>query len=404
MKGTIYKSTSRHGRTTWRYMIDAGRDEQGKRIRPSESGFRLEREAMDAMNAVLRDLRGGRVGTAGTFGEFLTRWLPYHTQAKQLAPKTAERYPSLAAHAIRALGHIPLKNLTPFVFDDLYVKLAQTPQPKTGRTLSPKTIREVHNVVRVALKRAVKTKLLAFNPADGVDLPRITQKEARALNAAQMVEFQRTATGSWVDLLIRLAGALGARRGELLACRWSDLNWSTSTMRIERSLYQVKQEIGIKSTKQRTARDVSVPPSLMAYLKMHKEQQDQNAALVGPDYRHDLDLIFAGPAGEYLLPSSVTRAAVRLAKKAGLSGIGLHSLRHSHASALLHAGVPITNVAKRLGHRDAHTTARIYAHALPDTDQDTALIWDKLMAKKPRQPKLRAQLGTTRDADLPVKN
>lgn len=76
-----------------------------------------------------------------------------------------------------------------------------------------------------------------------------------------------------------------------------------------------------------------------------------------------------------------------MSKKADLSGIGLHSLRHSHASALLHAGVPITNVAKRLGHRDAYTTAKIYAHSLPDTDQDTALIWDNLMSGKPRQPK-----------------
>ncbi len=114
----------------------------------------------------------------------------------------------------------------------------------------------------------------------------------------------------------------------------------------------------------------------MEYLKLHRQDQKQYKAVFGSDYRTDLDLIFAGPAGTYLLPSSVTRAAVRTAKAAGLAGVGLHTLRHTHASALLHAKVPITNVAKRLGHRDAYTTAKIYAHAIPDTDHEVAATWD----------------------------
>ena len=375
MKGSVFKSVAPNGRVSWRYQIDAGRDENGKRIRISESGFRLEREADDALREKIQELkRGGPVGTVGSLKEYLERWLPYHAKAKPLAPKTAERYASLAAHATRALGAVPLKDLTTFMLDDLYVKLAET--------LSAKTVREVHNVVHVALKRAVKTKLIPFNPADGCDLPRLDQKEAVALNPDQLAVYQAAAAGTWVDLLIRLAAAIGARRGELLASRWSDLDWDTNRLRIERSLYQVKGEIGIKPTKTRQVRVVSVPPSLMEYLKLHREAQEKDRALFGPDYRTDLDLIFADPAGNCLLPSSISRAAVRLAKKAGLSGVGLHSLRHTHASTLIRAGVPIPNVSKRLGHRDTYTTAKIYAHAIPDTDQDVAATWDKLMAEK----------------------
>jgi integrase len=387
MRGSVYKATAPNGQLSWRYQVDAGRDENGNRIRVSESGFRLEREADDALREKMRELKaGGPVGTIGTLKQYLDRWLPYHAKAKPLAPKTAERYASLVEHTIRALGKVPLKDLTPFLFDDLYVKLAET--------LSPKTVREVHNVVHVALKRAVKTKLIPFNPADGCDLPRVDQKEAVALSADQLDAYQAVATGTWVDLLIRLAAAIGARRGELLATTWPDLDWTSGRLRIERSLYQIVGSIGIKPTKTRTARVVSVPASLLEYLKVHKEQQDRNRAMFGPDYRTDLDLIFADPAGNYLMPHSVTRAAVRLAKKAGLKGVGLHTLRHTHASALLHAGVPITNVSKRLGHRDAYTTAKIYAHALPDTDQDVAATWDKVMGGN-REPKLPAQNGTT---------
>ena len=156
MKGTTYKSVASNGRVSWRYQIDAGRDEQGNRTRIGESGFRLEREANDAMIAKMQEIKGGRAPSPDSFSEYMKRWLPFHVKKGQLAPKTAECYTSLAAHAMKALGSVPLKDLTAFMFDDLYVKLAET--------LSPKTVREVHNVVHVALKRAVKTKLLPFQP------------------------------------------------------------------------------------------------------------------------------------------------------------------------------------------------------------------------------------------------
>lgn len=121
----------------------------------------------------MRELKFGRVSTMGTLKDCLDRWLPCQVKPKPLAPKTAERYASLARHATEVLGKVPLKDLTPFMFDDLYVKPSET--------LSAKTVREVHNVVHVALRRAVRTKLIQFNPADGCDLPRVDQKEAIAL-------------------------------------------------------------------------------------------------------------------------------------------------------------------------------------------------------------------------------
>jgi integrase len=396
MKGSIYKSVAPNGRTTWRYQIDAGRDQNGKRIRYSQSGFRLAREADDALREKLQELKHGVMGDPGTLGGYLERWLPYHIRAKPLAPTTAGRYESLLAHATKALGSVPLKRLTVFMFDELYVKLAET--------LKAKTIREVHSVLHVALKRAVKTKLLPFNPTDGCDLPRVDQKEARVLGAEQLAAYQQAAVGKWADLVIRLAAATGARRGELLACRWSDLTWTSCKLRIERSLYQVKGQIGLKSTKTRQARVVTIPASLIDYLKLHRDQQQQNREMYGTDYRTDLDLIFCTPEGNFLKPDSVSWAACDIAHRAGLKGVSLHSLRHTHASTLLANGVPIANVSKRLGRRDPYTTAKIYQHALPDTDQDVAATWDKLMAEKQPEPKLRAQNGTNSGSGKTVTN
>jgi len=389
MTGSVYKYKLPNGRAAWRYQVDAGRDEQGKRVRITESGFRYEREARAAMQRRIEQLqRGSGAVSTRTLGDYLEWWLPWHAETKPLAPKTAERYRSLAAHVIAALGRVPLAELTTVQLDDLYVRLR--------RRLSAKTVREVHNVVHVALKRAVKTKLIPANPADHCELPQLDQREMKALSPEQVHALQAAASGTWVDLIVRLASATGARRGEILALRWADIDWAQSRIRIERSLFQTRDRVDFKPTKTRQARVVALPASLLEYLRLHRQKQEEDRRLFGPDYRADLDLVFADPAGRPLLPSSVSRAVVRAARELGLKGVGLHSLRHSHASALLHAGVPITNVARRLGHRDTYTTARIYAHALPDTDQQVAQVWEKMLAEAAQTHPM-AQHGTIRE-------
>lgn len=80
-------------------------------------------------------------------------------------------------------------------------------------------------------------------------------------------------------------------------------------------------------------------------------------------------------------PDVVTKAARRFAKKAGLAGVSLHTIRHSHGSQLLSLGVPLPTVSKRLGHANVHVTATVYAHALPEDEIAAAQIWDTAMSK-----------------------
>lgn len=103
--------------------------------------------------------------------------------------------------------------------------------------------------------------------------------------------------------------------------------------------------------------------------------------LFGAAYQTALDLVFAGPDGDYLKPDSATAAACLLASKAGLKGVGLHSLRHSHASQLLSDGVPLPTVSKRLGHSSVNITAQIYSHAFRQDEIDAASTWEATMGK-----------------------
>ncbi len=93
------------------------------------------------------------------------------------------------------------------------------------------------------------------------------------------------------------------------------------------------------------------------------------------------------PDGSYIRPDTVTKAVRRIAKKAGLKDVSLHTLRHSHGSQLLSAGVPLPAVSKRLGHTNVYVTATVYAHALTSDESTAAEKWESAM-KRATNPKV----------------
>jgi integrase len=137
----------------------------------------------------------------------------------------------------------------------------------------------------------------------------------------------------------------------------------------------------LKPPKSGEPRTFPLPESAVEALKIHRERQQENRRFLGKGYRTDLDLVFATVDGNYLRPDSVTAAVCLVARKCGLPGISLHSLRHSHGSQLLSEGVPLPVVSKRLGHANPSITARIYSHALPGDEIRAAEAWDNLMRR-----------------------
>jgi integrase len=200
---------------------------------------------------------------------------------------------------------------------------------------------------------------------------------------ADVERVEDATAGTWLGVIVRLAIDTGARRGELLALKWSDLNLKTGRLIISRAICQKNNgEIFEKATKTRSTRVVSLSPSTLAFLEMHRAEQQQIAALFGSTYRRDLNLIFADPGGNYIKPQSVSNAMRRHTKALGLTRVGIHSMRHSHASLLLSDGVPVAVVSKRLGHSSPATTSRIYAHALPSEELAAAERWEEIRRKK----------------------
>ena len=174
---------------------------------------------------------------------------------------------------------------------------------------------------------------------------------------------------------LEVAAAMGARRGEVLALRWADVQEGRAT--IARSLTQTKQVLEFKGTKSEKPRVVKIPESTLATIEVHRKHQDESRLQFGPDYKADLDLIFANPDGTPLKPDSVSAAVSLLFRRLKLpKGASLHSLRHTHTSHLLANGVPLPVVSARLGHSSTRVTAEIYSHMINGQDDDAAQQWD----------------------------
>jgi integrase len=174
-----------------------------------------------------------------------------------------------------------------------------------------------------------------------------------------------------------MCAGTGARRGEVLALRWSDITDGRVT--ISRSLTQTKQGLAFKSTKtEESVRPVSLPAATIAVLESHRIEQDKFRQQYDPDYRADLDLIFANPDGTPLKPDSISASVSALSKRLKLpKGASLHTLRHTHGSHLIASGMDLATVSARLGHSNVRVTAEIYAHVIRGRDDEAAKKWEE---------------------------
>jgi integrase len=356
-----YKHKSRAGRTLWGYMYSEPGSTREDRKRISGSGFPTKREAEDAeRDRRIQEARKKDLAHAGsiivaplpqTLSMLLKEFFTQHVDEK-LAPKTIERYHEQATYLDPKLLKMPIAEITSLPLNREWNRLSKcgghhrsTKQP---RPLSAKTVRNIAGIVSSAFARGIRWGLISTNPVTSSEPPRVKKHYGLALTVAQQTLVFESATEFWcLASFLEVAAALGARRGEILALRHSDIQDGRAT--IARSLTQTKRGgLEFKGTETERPRVIKVPESTLAMIEGHRKRQDEFRRRFGPVYRADLDLIFANPDGTPLKPDSVSSAVSRLFRRLKLpTGASLHSLRHTHTSHLLADGVPLPVVSAR---------------------------------------------------------
>lgn len=371
-RGSVTKRVGKGGRVSWRVRYDVeGPD--GARHQRGET--RRTREEADALLVKrLGELRDGTYAPPAkeTVGDYLDRWLA--AAAARARPASLERYRAIVRlHLAPALGGVRLAQLTPARVEALLAA-------KRDAGLAPRTVGQIHAVLRLALAQAVRRGELPRNVAALVAPPRVEPAEVPTWTLAQLQAFLAATAGDELAALWRLAVTTGLRRGELLALRWADVDLAAGVLAVART--QTRDGAGgwtVGPPKTRAgARQVVLGPADVAALRAHQARQKARRLRLGPAWQ-ELDLVFDRGDGAMLSGESLHQRFKRRARRGGLPAIPFHALRHAQATLLDEAGAAMAVRQRRLGHAAARQTLG-YTHAELRQHRDTAQALEALLA------------------------
>jgi integrase len=321
--------------------------------------------------------KGNTATGTETVGDLLTQWLD-HSDSLSRSPTTMKKYRQVAEAVVRPnLGKIKLSKLTARDLDRLYATL-------TAKGNKPATVRRVHALIGAALHQAERWGYIERNVARLASPPPVHAAQVQAPTPEEVqaiiVEAEKVEPGLAVFLF--MAAITGARRGELCAVRWSDVDFEKRTITFARSVYETEAPNGWaeKSTKTHQVRTIGLDPIGLEALRRHRKAVDKLAAKLRLDVRRDGFVFSRSPVGaEPIRPDVVTKFTTRVAKTAGVE-THLHALRHFSATQGIAAGFDPVTVGARLGHADPSITLRVYSHVLEQRDRELAAALGKTLA------------------------
>ena len=253
------------------------------------------------------------------------------------------------------------------------------------KTLSSTTIHRYHGLISSMLNTAVEWQLIFSNPCSRLKPPKVEKTEPRYLDELQAAELIKCLEGENIQFrtMITVLIFTGVRRGELLGLEWQDIDFNHNVIHIRRSsLYTAERGIFEDTTKNDTShRAFTVSPDLMELLQSFKAWQAEQRLKLGSQW-HNTNRLFTKWNGLPLHPDVVSSDFKRFLERHNLPDIPLHGLRHTNATLQIASGVPLTTVAKRLGHASTVTTSKIYAHAIQSADEQAAALLDNILTGK----------------------
>jgi integrase len=394
MRGSIVKRS----KTSWALVVDQGRDATGKRrqkwvkfeVPRGVSQRDAQKQAESKLAELLHQIDKGTYVDASktTLIEYLRSWHSKNV-APHRRPETTRIYLSMIDRhvATAPIATLPLQKVSTSDLERLYASVK----------LSPRSVTVLHAVIGRALKIAVRDKLLVANPATAVeDRPRPTKDKGHGARAhcwsadeARRVLSAAKSAGSQVSAFVALLLDTGARKSEALGLTWEHVDLDAGTVTIAQQLAPRCGERPVFGpTKTGTSRTITLGTETIARLRAHRKHQRELLMANRMTYQ-DHGLVFAKEPVDLQKPTAalgqpclalVDRYFRLVIKAAGVKPIKVHGTRHTTATLLLAAGVPLQVVAQRLGHASVAETGETYAHALPDMQRDAAAKLGALLA------------------------
>ncbi|MCF8002516.1 MAG: site-specific integrase [Halanaerobiales bacterium] len=311
-----------------------------------------------------------------TLEKYLNKWYKEYC-LDNLAPKTYNDYKGVIdKHLIPALGSLKLQNIKAH-----HIIKYQSDKLKNGRIrgeggLSKRSVQKHHRILSKALTDAEVTyEFIDSNPCRNVKAPSPDQPEINPFSKDEMNKILDSINENYLYAIIYAARETGLRRGELLALKFKDVNFSEQEIYIQRSVEEIRGEgLNYKKPKNDSSyRNIYIKSKLIEILRKLKKHHLKIS--------HADNLIFTYKDGSKIRPDYITKKFKKTLRKINLGEHRFHDLRHTHATELLKARVHPKIVQERLGHAKIETTLNIYSHVIPSMQKDTIKKLEKYQNK-----------------------
>ena len=391
---TYQKRINKNGEISYRIRAVNGKNKSGNSKQESitwkpnadMTPKQIEKELQKVMIKFEEDLKNGtNIDNNIVFKDYASTWL--ENRKHKIAPATFRDYSVTINKFNLEFGYLKIKDITSYAISKYFNRLRQVGANKnTGGRLSEKTISNMYMVLKDILDCAVDDDLIRKNPLKEKSFvaPKVIKKEICFLeeeDIKKLLDILNNEEIKWKTLITLLLYS-GLRRGEALALEWSDIDFNTGTIKINK-IIQYIEEIGIieKLPKTKTSiRTINVPKECLDILMEYKYWQDEEKLKLKDLWNNTITLksadnkeftkknnkIFTQWNGNPMFPDSINNYIKKLCIRHKLKTFTPHGLRHTYTSILLRAGLPVNLVSKMLGHNNSTTTLNIYAHIFKD--------------------------------------
>lgn len=370
-EGSIQKYYQNGNYKGWRGTLSIGYDDKG-RIKRKQFYGKTKTEVLEKMTKYQYENNIGLIPADDeiTLSKWFHTWL-FEFRYNDLKPSSFERYESLYRNYIRdsPIGDIKLIDLRTTHLQSYYNDMLQEDK-------SISIVKTINKVIHTCLESALQQNYIYKNYSKAVILPKESKEESfTVFTVEEQQKFLKAIQGHKYQMGFTLAIGTGLRLGELLGLKWSDIDVVNKTLHVSRTIKAVmlhdkkgnsKRTLLEQSPKTKSStRTVPIPANIFKGLDKHKKEQ-RELKMKNRDVYNDQGYIFCDKIGNPLDPRKLPRSFKTVLKKAKIREIKFHSLRHTYATRLFEADVPIKTVQKLMGHTDITTTMNIYTHVMPE--------------------------------------
>lgn len=363
-RGSITERSRKNRPPRYEVRITVGYTAEGKQIQTSKS-FPTHKEAEKYKAEQLANLDKNIfcLPSKITLGEWLGKWLDEFVR-NSVKPSTFSAYKGIIENHINPrLGGIQLNKLDAMKIQRFYNELVRPP-----KSLSEKTLKNVHLVLHKGLKKAVALHWLDFNPTSECELPKSMKvsEETNPLTAEQVGRLLAITEGQQHRPLYILAIYTGMRESEVLGLQWSDVDFESRFITVRRQLQWLREEnrYELISTKNAKVRSIPMVAEVADVLKEQRRIRDEWRKAAG-ELWCESDFVFTKENGEHLTQPSVYHRLKKAMIAIGRPDAHFHTLRHTFGTLAISYGGSVEPVSKVLGHHSSQFTEKIYIHT-PD--------------------------------------